>query len=528
MRRLVGSGLAAAVAFSMLACDTLNFRENQYIGIRDYSIDPSAKFERVELTDLVTNPTHASHVEFEAIFRQRDETIWAPFFTIFTPEKYCSFSVWPSDARLWEASARISYVPTLFIDKYHNPDFNIYLNLRKAERVWVKGIVQSDFQRRPWIMVLSIRSIGGLAYSEDSLGSLLAGIVDTDEGRHASAIRLLEEALTGTLADAGRLAAYQRLAWLWESRAATTKNPEDWGRARSNYDQVIQLDPADTSAREGAGRCDRAYERQGAGQQPPPGPWKKAAAGGASESSVRGPSDAVLVEWKAKYDEAVAARSRSDVMAADAKAAREKAEMTGADANRRAEAAQKAAADAQTAADAAQLKSQNDMKMAQQQLQDATAARDKVQAEMDDVRKQMSAGGDATKILGDKVTALEGEKAKLDESVKALTTERDELKAKAAAAVPPGGDEELKKQLAAKEDEVKKQVEELGKLKMERDDLAKKLAEAPAGGDEALKKQVAEKDQQIADKDKEITGQKETIENQKEVIKKLQEELQKK
>jgi len=556
----MGRGFACSAVLAMLAlpgCGVLGdipSTGQRMFERRDYSIDPTAKFQDVDLSILVANPNAATDVEFDAIFRQHDEVVWAPHFTIFVPEDYASFSVWPMGAKLWEVSGRVSYVPTFYIHKYYNKDFAEYLSLRKYQQVHIRGTIRSDFENRPWIEVINISGSGGRVFDDDSLGSLLAGLKDSDDKKHGSAIRHLENALNGTLANAARLAAHLRLGWLFEWRASTTRKIEDWSRAEGHYGSALSIDGWSEAAQTGVRRCERAMQNGGVGGGPPePGAATPETAPAVPPKNGGGASSEWQNRWQAEKDgrvkaEADAAAARKDADAAKSDAAKamagelaakndaQKAQAELEAAARKAVEAEQKAADAQkalTEAGDARAKAQAEFEAAakkavdaeqkaadaQKALTEAGDARAKAQAELDDLKKKMAEGGDAAKVAMDKCKELEGQVAKLDEQIKGLTTERDDWKKKAEAAPAAGGDEELKKQIAAKEEELKKSQEDLKKLTEERDELKKKLAEAPAGGGDAegLKKQIAEHEQKI----KELG---ETVESQKLVVKQYKEE----
>lgn len=466
MGRFVGRAIVAVLVAASIGCGGLtSLYDNNYIGLRDYSGDPSARFEEVDLAMIMARPEAARDVEFDAIFRQQNEVVWAPHYTVFVPETYASFSVWPISARLWEVAGRVSYCPTLFIRKYGNTSFSEYMQLKRYERVHVRGTVESTFDNRPWIRVLEISRSGGPVYDDETLAILLAGLNDADEKRHGSAIRHLNTALEGLLSPVAEAAAHVKLGWLYEFRGSTTRKMEDWDEAESHYTAAMSLDPKNEQARYGAMRASKARERGGVGS-PPPDSGSTSSGGGAASA-----------DWKGRYDSEAAMRRKADEDL-------------------------KAAANARTAAEADATAARSEVATANRQLADLKASSEKLQAEIDAMRKSMSEGGDASKLLADKITALEGEKATLDEQVKALSQERDDLKKM------QGGDEELKKAIAQKEADMAKLVEE-------RDALQKKLSEMPAGGAEAedLKKQIA--------------GMNDTIDTQKQVISSLREDKEK-
>ncbi|MBI2933815.1 MAG: hypothetical protein HYY16_19400 [Planctomycetes bacterium] len=681
--RLAGGVLVSLSALAIVGCHYAS----RMISTRDYRSDPTAKFRDVDLSILVRNPQAAGDVEFDAIFRQHNEVVWAPHFTVFTPEDFASFSVWPISAPLWEASGRVSYVPTLYIHKEANPDFDGYLLLRKYERVHIRGTVRSDFENRPWIEIVSIRSTGDFVYSDKALSHLLAGLRDADEKRHASAIQHLTKALEGPLGVPAQFAVYMKLGWLFEWRAATTRNVSDWEDAHYYYELAVALQPHEHEAIQALQRTSRAIDANGIAPAPPepgnapvnetsrstngthsPGAdeWQKrweaeraermkaeAAAKLAldektavdarivemetalSQATTESEALKVAIEETAKnLESAETEKGRAMTEAAEAKAAIpdllkkiEETEKAFVEANSAAEQSRKdledlrqqvasgsdtseaamkkvqalegenaklredakaaekrleevglrAAAD-QASAKAAQeklrtleearTKLQGQMKVTETMLTEANEAKTRVQAELDELRRQVASGGDTAKVAIERVQILEGENAKLreqvhlaqkdlteaneaksrveaeleearrapafggdtgdaakfeaekkklEEQIQALSAERDEWRSRAEATpVVEGGDEELRKQLATKE-------EELAQLKAERDGLQKRLAEQPAGSPEVeeLRKEIEKRETEIGARDEEIQGLKDSRDMQALVIKNL-------
>ncbi len=219
------------------------------MGHRDYSVDPSARYQRFDFGRLVQTPQQGLECAFTAMFDRHDEKIWQPFYTSFSPEDFVSFSAWPPNARVWEIKGRQSSVPTLFFRKT-GPHLDQLMHVQRYQLVELRGVVRSTFEGRPWIEVYYVLPItGGPIYSDRAVRHLFAGMTDA-EANPASAIKNIDMAIaTGELPDPALAGAYAKLGDIYSKRAE--KNPAEWERARDNYEQALEYGPMDKAAREG-------------------------------------------------------------------------------------------------------------------------------------------------------------------------------------------------------------------------------------------------------------------------------------
>lgn len=219
---------------------------------RDYTVDPSIQYTKVRLSDIASSPSQGMYVTFMAIFDLRDEKIWQPFFTAIGPDEYVSFSVWPPESRIWEMEGRQSSIPTLFMQK-QSPSFSELGLVHRYDMVEIRGVVQSTWGERPWVVVHRILKRGeGPAYDDDSIRRLIYGLDDVERAP-ASAIKNLDIAVHGRLAPAARALAHRTLGRLYEKR--TELNPEFWTKALEHYQAALKLNPNDRESLEGADRA---------------------------------------------------------------------------------------------------------------------------------------------------------------------------------------------------------------------------------------------------------------------------------
>jgi hypothetical protein len=218
------------------------------LGERDYNVDPSLTFTKIEFSVLVDTPQENLAVTFMALFDRRDEKIWSPLYTPFTQEDYMSFSAWPPDARIWEVKGRQQSVPTLYMSK-SSRHLEKMGNLARYQLMEVRGLVRSAFEGRPWIEVLDLwpASNGGV-YDDESIRRLIYGLEDAATAP-ASAIKNLDMALNGRLYTTARALAHTTLGDLYTAR--TSMNKEYWKDAWDHYDAAVHLDPSNKAARTG-------------------------------------------------------------------------------------------------------------------------------------------------------------------------------------------------------------------------------------------------------------------------------------
>ncbi|HEU4339409.1 MAG TPA: hypothetical protein VFS19_05015 [Planctomycetota bacterium] len=460
---------------------------------RDYHSDPSLKFRPAPLSEIVRNPQRGLEVEFTAMLNRRDESVWQAYYTPFKPGEFKSFSVWPADAAVWDVRGRGRSIPTLYISG-DSPEIAELYAMDRYTPIRIRGVVESNFDSRPWIRVHYVEEIDSPWFTDDSLGSLIRGL-DAAKANAANAMGLLDNSLSGPLSPAGEAAAYKAQGWIHLGK-------KNYREAESAYARALDSSPGDRQAMDGLERARR-----------------KAAAGPWTDEPASKDDPPPTANWKEMYTGLLTEHETTckKVMDDHAKCA----EMTQALTAER-DAAVKAHSECGAGAEGMKKQVEEKdaaLKATSEKLATVEGERDAaVKAHADcgagaeGVKKQLEEKDAALKAATEKVTALE--------------TERDELKKKVEAG---GTDAEAtKKAMEEKDAAIKAANEKVTALETERDELKKKIAEGGGGGDEATKKQLEADKAKIAELEQQVKDRDESIKKQREEIDRLTEELKKK
>ncbi|HEY3226255.1 MAG TPA: hypothetical protein VGK61_04570 [Planctomycetota bacterium] len=468
---------------------------------RDYNTDPSLRFQRVSLDEIMRNPQEGP-VEFDAILNRRDESVWQPYYTPFRPGDFKSFSVWPADAAVWETNGRARSIPSLYIAN-DSPEIGTLYEIERYAPVRIRGVVRSAFDSRPWIQVMYVESIGSPWFNDEALAALIRGLEDVPTNA-ARAMTRLNDALYGPLSPTGRAAAWKGMGWIHLSR-------KQYQEADNCYTRALGESPGDRQAADGLRRA-RGKKEPAAWSAETTAPPETGAPSSMAELKARYEALAAEHDTKCKAlaEEHSKCAELNKVITAERDDLKKKMEAGGADSE--------------------VMKKGMEEKDAQiKTLTDKTTA---LEAERDEMKKKMEAGGADSEASKKMMEEKDAQIKTLTEKATALEAERDELKKKSEAG---GADSEaMKKQMEEKDAQVKTLTEKVTALEAERDELKKK-AESGGGNVDAMKKEIEEKDAQIKTLNQKVTeieqsvkDRDETIKKQREEIEKLTEELKKK
>ena len=224
------------------------------------------EYKSVNLREVVANATAYKHVDikFTALFNRRNEQIFVPLLTTFDTELWSAFSVWPSDAKLWEEQDRIATVPTLYIRK-DQPDMVTIANASRYALFEIRAQVIGDFDDRPFLQVFWIQEIEPSVYTDEGLANLHAGLAALEQKRPAVAIDKLEKSLAGVWTRDARLRIHLDLARLYADRG-------DWDAAVLHYEGALANEAENPAALAGLekARVELARKRAVEAGQPQP------------------------------------------------------------------------------------------------------------------------------------------------------------------------------------------------------------------------------------------------------------------
>jgi tetratricopeptide (TPR) repeat protein len=258
---------ALLLALSALGACTFWTRDGERIvdqSSRDFTIDPDRHYKNVDLAEIMAHPSSykLADVHFQAIINRRNESIFLPMYATFRQEDYISFSAWPAEAHLWEASDRVRSLPTMFMRK-DNPSLQNLIDSDRFALVDIRARVMGDYEQIAWIEVFYLDEVSPLLYTDQSLVDYKAGMDAVAQNRPAQAIAKLEAAVKSPLAPRVRVYTRLTLGKLYEARG-------DYEHAAYHYDAVLMDDEKNEAAWDGWERCGKALESKRAteGNQP--------------------------------------------------------------------------------------------------------------------------------------------------------------------------------------------------------------------------------------------------------------------
>jgi chromosome segregation ATPase len=192
--------------------------------------DPRADYVKTTLEQIVKTPQeYTGDVEFECVFNQVNEEFFLHIYTPFTPDRYTSLSVWPSESSMMtlrDFGNRL--VPTLYVRK-DNPTHHDIQPLKKYQSIRVWGAVRSHFDNRPWIEVYLIDE-GSVTWNERALNLMLCGDQAAREGKTRHATAHYNEAMS-----MGVPAQAQKSALVSAARSLAAIGTEDSVREAKNF-----------------------------------------------------------------------------------------------------------------------------------------------------------------------------------------------------------------------------------------------------------------------------------------------------
>jgi tetratricopeptide (TPR) repeat protein len=229
---------------------------------RDFRRNLVGPFADVEMKAVLANPSTYRYVNvrFDAILNRVGEKGFIPFWTTFESDDFVAFSVWPSDAKLWQSDDRAHSHPLFFLRK-DNPGLRDLLNAGRFSLVRVSSTVMSDYELKPWLEVNRVEVIEPTVYTDDALVDLSLAKDAMASKKPAVAIRHYENALGGIWTTSLRLEIHLTLARIYEGRG-------DLASALNHFKGALINAPDNQEAKQGVDRNQKALEGKAA-EAPP-------------------------------------------------------------------------------------------------------------------------------------------------------------------------------------------------------------------------------------------------------------------
>jgi tetratricopeptide (TPR) repeat protein len=223
---------------------------------RDFRRDLVGPFIETDLKTVVANATAYKYVDvrFNAVLNRVGEKGFVPWLTTFEAENYVGFSVWPGEAKLWQAEDRAHSFPLLFLHKL-SPSLNDLLTTGRYSLVRISATVMGDYELLPWLNVNRIEVLESSVYTDDALADLALAKEAMAAKKPAVAIRHYESALAGIWTTSLRLDIHLTLARLYEGRG-------DLDSAMTHYKGALTNDPENEEALTGVQRNQKALSEK--------------------------------------------------------------------------------------------------------------------------------------------------------------------------------------------------------------------------------------------------------------------------
>ena len=155
-------------------------------------------YERVPLSGVLRDPTaYASRGLLLACRYRGPSGIYVPAHTPFSPLGHENFSVWQSDAPIWEPDAYAADVPFFYVDRRQSRLVERLGKLRMFDQVELSARVTAVFGGRPYFQVDDIRRRGAPRVTRESLRDLQGALAGAREGRWQEGSESARRALRG-------------------------------------------------------------------------------------------------------------------------------------------------------------------------------------------------------------------------------------------------------------------------------------------------------------------------------------------
>jgi hypothetical protein len=257
LRYLAGAGLIILLP-ALSACTYWSDDFSRIVdqSQRDFTFDPDKPYKEVDLADVIATPRSymLMDVKCKVVLNRLATQVFVPMYSTFLPEDYFAFSAWSANEPLWEPSARLRSIPTLYIRK-DAPSIQTLVSSKRFAYLELRGRVLGDYEQIPFIEIYYVDELDPEAYTEYSLVQMKRGLDASDQKKPDEAIRAFEEAVADGVAPRAEVIARHHLARLYEAKG-------DIEHANKQYNTLLLIDERDGVALDGRDRTMKELERR--------------------------------------------------------------------------------------------------------------------------------------------------------------------------------------------------------------------------------------------------------------------------
>lgn len=166
----------------------------------------------------------------------RRHSLFNPFYTAFTPDRYANFSAWPDTAELWDRDQFMKPFPYFFIPRAH-PAAEALKETAPRTRLACKAMVRSVFRGDPWIEITAV-SPQAEAVGPATVKAAFRGIEAYDRGDLGEAMARFHEALATNPGSGPSASLWRRIAHVHWKR-------QELAEAKAALAKCLAVNPAD-------------------------------------------------------------------------------------------------------------------------------------------------------------------------------------------------------------------------------------------------------------------------------------------
>ncbi len=216
-------------------------------------------YQRVALSEVLRDPeAYASKGVLLACRYHGPSNVYVPTYTLFTSLGYQNFSVWQSDAPIWEPDGFASDVPFFYVDRRQARLLKELGKLALFDQVELSVRVASVFGGRPYFQVDGIRRRRGPRVTLETLRDLRGALAGAREGRWQEGAASARRALQGKLPEGAEFA-------LRKALGRCLLEQGDARGALAELREAAREDPADLEVLKWAGCAAHSLARSGQG-----------------------------------------------------------------------------------------------------------------------------------------------------------------------------------------------------------------------------------------------------------------------